>query len=63
MREQNNPREPIGFRGLFHDKELSRTGEMLLFGRASSGVTEDTDIGVGSDDEVRLCGAALVITN
>ena len=36
---------------------------MLKNGQASGGVTEDTDIGVGSDDEVRLVGAALVIMN
>ena len=31
--------------------------------RTLGGVTEDTDIEVGSDDEVRLGGAALVVTN
>ncbi len=30
---------------------------------ASSRVAEDTDVGVGTDDEVRLGGAALVVAN
>ena len=45
----------------FMTKGCQDTSGMLLFGQASSGVTEDTDIGVGADDEVRLVGAALAV--
>ena len=43
--------------------DCQKRGLLIAYRRASSGIAEETDMGVGADDEVRLGGAALVVAN
>ena len=37
------------------------TGGMLIMNGTSGGLAESTDVGIGSDDEVRLSGAVIEV--
>ena len=60
--KQTIPENREAVEDCFMTKGCQDTGGMLMNG-ISGGLAECTNVGIGADEEVRLSGAALVVTN